>query len=43
VKNEPAVNSMQIAEVQMFTTVPEPSCFAVAGVGGMLLASRRRR
>ncbi|HEY7115150.1 MAG TPA: hypothetical protein VH475_01110 [Tepidisphaeraceae bacterium] len=43
IKDEPTVNSMQVAEIQLFTTVPEPSCFAVAGVGGLLLASRRRR
>lgn len=44
VKNEPAVNSLQVAEVQLFgTIVPEPGVFGLIGVAAAGLASRRRR
>jgi hypothetical protein len=43
VKDEPTVNSMQIAEVQLTgTLVPEPGSALLAGLGGLVLARRRR-
>jgi hypothetical protein len=41
VKNEPLVNSMQIAEVQL--NVPEPGVLGLAGVGMVALLRRRGR
>jgi hypothetical protein len=43
-KNEPGVNSMQVAEVQLFGNfVPEPGSAMLAGVGALMLARRRRK
>ena len=44
IKDEPTVNSMQVAEVQVFgTAVPEPSGCALLAVGALVGAVRRRR
>jgi hypothetical protein len=39
----PGGNSMQIAEVQLFGTVPEPTTLSLLGLGAMGLLARRRR
>ena len=45
VKDEAAANSMQIADIQFYTVIPEPTTFALVALGGLALAaaSRRRR
>jgi hypothetical protein len=44
IKDEPTVNSMQVAEVQVFgTAVPEPTGCALLAVGALVGAVRRRR
>ncbi len=43
VRTETSANSMQVAEIQLFTAVPEPGTAMLAGVGLTMLARRRRR
>jgi hypothetical protein len=44
IKNEPAVNSMQIAEVQVFgNAIPEPSGIGLLALGAVTAGLRRRR
>jgi hypothetical protein len=43
VKNATAANSMQIADIQFYTVIPEPSTVALAAIVGLALAAATRR
>ena len=43
VRNAGAANSMQIADIQFYTAIPEPSTVALVGLMGLALAAATRR
>jgi hypothetical protein len=43
VKNAGTANSMQIADIQFYTVIPEPSTMALVAIVGLALAAATRR